>query len=83
MLPKLMAYLYLRLTIQIIFFRRKDFVFNNLAIYSVLFQKYILRSLRSDLTCTKEAHLLMRVAKVMNQPGLMNIIDEGEPNKFP
>ncbi|RDD39003.1 Sphingomyelin phosphodiesterase 4 [Trichoplax sp. H2] len=56
----------------------KEFVFNNIGVYSILFHKYLLRALRSDLTSTREAHLLMRVSKVMNQPGLMNIIDEGE-----
>ncbi|EDV19213.1 uncharacterized protein TRIADDRAFT_62319 [Trichoplax adhaerens] len=56
----------------------KEFVFNNIGVYSILFHKYLLRALRSDLTSTREAHLLMRVSKVMNQPGLMNIMDEGE-----
>lgn len=62
---------------------RKKFISENIPIYTVLFQEFIPRALRQDLSNAKNALMVFRVAKVFAQPHLMDLLTEGLFNPMP
>ncbi|XP_071848696.1 sphingomyelin phosphodiesterase 4-like isoform X2 [Apostichopus japonicus] len=58
--------------------RWKKFISENIPIYTVLFQEFIPRALRQDLSNAKNALMVFRVAKVFAQPHLMDLLTEAE-----
>ncbi|XP_038059464.1 sphingomyelin phosphodiesterase 4-like isoform X2 [Patiria miniata] len=54
------------------------FVSSNLLFYTVLFQEFLPRAFRQDLTGPKNAIVLFRVAKVFAQSNLAQVLEEAE-----
>ena len=58
-------------------YSRFPFVEGNLLFYTVLFQEFIVRLFRMDLTTLFNACMLFRAAKVYSLPNLSNMIQRG------
>ncbi|XP_065668532.1 sphingomyelin phosphodiesterase 4 isoform X4 [Hydra vulgaris] len=56
----------------------KAFICSNFHFYSVLFKKFITRAQRHDFMAIGDVILIYRVAKVFSQPGLVDILHEGD-----
>ncbi|XP_074641623.1 sphingomyelin phosphodiesterase 4-like [Tubulanus polymorphus] len=54
------------------------FIFDNLLFYTGLFQEFLPRLFRLDLSSPKNAYMLYRVTKVFSAPGLVELIYNGE-----
>ena len=57
---------------------RLKFISSNLMFYTVLFQEFLPRAFRQDLTSPKNAIVLFRVAKVLAQSNLAMVLQEGK-----
>lgn len=60
------------------FFCREPFVQENLLMYTKLFQLFLNRSVRTDLVNAKNALMVFRVAKVLVQTNLPEMVQKGE-----
>ncbi|KAM4740993.1 sphingomyelin phosphodiesterase 4 isoform 2-T4 [Anableps anableps] len=56
----------------------EPFVHENLLLYTKLFQGFLNRAMRTDLVNAKNALMVFRVAKVLAQPSLAEMIQKGE-----
>lgn len=56
----------------------ESFVQENLLVYTKLFQVFLNRAVRTDLVNAKNALMVFRVAKVLSQPNLADMIQKGE-----
>lgn len=59
-------------------FCRESFVYENLLMYTKLFQGFLNRAVRTDLVNAKNALMVFRVGKVFAQPNLAEMIQKGE-----
>lgn len=57
---------------------REPFVQENLLMFTKLFQMFLNRSVRTDLVNPRNALMVSRVAKVLVQPGLPEMVQKGE-----
>lgn len=62
---------------------REAFVQENLLMYTKLFQVFLNRSVRTDLVNAKNALMVSRVAKVLAQPNLPELVQKGEQRRSP
>ncbi|XP_033627089.1 sphingomyelin phosphodiesterase 4-like isoform X1 [Asterias rubens] len=58
------------------------FISSNLMFYTVLFQEFLPRAFRQDLTSPKNAIVLFRVAKVLAQSNLAMVLQEAERSLY-
>uniref|UniRef100_T1INQ4 Sphingomyelin phosphodiesterase 4 n=1 Tax=Strigamia maritima TaxID=126957 RepID=T1INQ4_STRMM len=58
------------------------FVMENIAFYSILFQRIVLRFFRMELSTSKNAYMLYRITKVYSQSNLKQLIATAERNLF-
>ncbi|KAJ8043279.1 Sphingomyelin phosphodiesterase 4 [Holothuria leucospilota] len=58
--------------------RWRKFISENVPMFTVLFQEFVPRVLRQDLSNAKNALMVFRVAKVFGQPHLADLLQEAE-----
>ncbi|XP_013394836.1 sphingomyelin phosphodiesterase 4 [Lingula anatina] len=59
-----------------------QFIVDNLLFYTHLFQEFLHRSQRMDLSSAKNAYMLFRVTKVFGLPNLRNMLEEAEHQMY-
>ena len=57
---------------------RQNFITDNLLFYTVLFQEFLPRVFRMDLSSAKNAYMMFRVTKVFGLPNLAELIHNGK-----
>lgn len=67
-----------RQVLSFCFLCREPFVQENLLMYTKLFQVFLSRSVRTDLVNAKNALMVFRVAKVLAQPHIPELLQKGE-----